>query len=126
MLRRRLYSTPLHLVVLLMPLVACSAGRSDTTSECLCAADSSVGDADAACDDKQVLVYPRPGCGTSVAPVCVDPADTGCVNIVCGCDGKIHIWACEGPREPFAFRWEGSGGSEGDPCGDAGADASGG
>lgn len=109
-------------------LVACGAGRTTRDSECLCAADASAEDSattfdvasDAGCDDKHVLVYPKAGC--DVAPVCVEPADTGCVNIVCGCDGKIHVDGCEGPRTPFVFR--GGSGDDGDPCGDAGVDAS--
>lgn len=111
-------------------VVGCAAGPSSRkVSECLCVGDASVEDSltvdqgtDAGCDDRHVLVYPKAGC--DVAPVCVDPADTACVHIVCGCDGKIHVDGCEGPRSPFQSRWEGPGGNAGDPCGDAGVDAS--
>lgn len=71
------------------------------------------------CTAPDFLVYPRAGCGGSVTAECASPADTACVHIVCGCDGKIHTYDCAGPRAPYSSRVEGDG-REGDDCSDAG------
>jgi len=94
---------------LLVALTGCSASDPMVTD------DASV-DANERCDAPRFLVYRKAGCGGSVAPTCVDPVDTGCVTIVCGCDGRVHTYDCAGAREPFT--------SEGSVCVDAGADAS--
>lgn len=101
-------------------LIGCGAGRDmDRTTECLCKGDAAP-PSDAACDESYVTVYPKPGCLGAVAPVCVDPADTGCVTIYCGCDDKVHVDGCEGARTPYKYK-AGDGpdlGTEaGAPCG---------
>lgn len=99
----------------LFVLVGCSSSPEATSS----VTDSSVttdGLADPLCSAPQIPIYATAGC--SAGPTCAEPADTGCVHIVCGCDDKVHVYDCTGARAPFAS--EPAHGEEGDPCGDAG------
>jgi len=103
-------STPFALFAL---LVGCSS--SDPVAS---ATDPST---DTACGAPQLLIYEAPGCGRSVAPVCRDPKDTGCVTTVCGCDGVVHVYDCTGSQTPYRSTWDG-GATAGDRCADAGVE----
>lgn len=98
---------------------------STTLVECDAGADSSVDASspdtmsDAGCSVDEVLIHGKAGCDGSVVPTCEPRVDTGCVTIVCGCDGKVHGYGCEGAQGPFQSK-DPSSTEEGAPCGDAG------
>ena len=73
--------------------------------------------ADAGCAAPRGFFWLTPGC--TAAPECLDPQDTGCVTVVCGCDNKVHVYGCTGAEAPFLAVASGRA-SEGDPCGPGG------
>lgn len=101
------------LLALFALFVGCSSNDPVATT-----ADAST---DTACGAPQLLIYDTPGCGGSVAPVCREPQDTGCVTTVCGCDGVVHVYDCTGSQTPYRSTWSG-GATQGDRCADAGVE----
>ena len=77
-------------------------------------------------DDSICLpAYPTAGC-TGSAHLCSETCDAPVDRFACGCDGKIHEYACS-PPVPWSYETSGSPGDEGKPCDptDAAADVSG-
>jgi hypothetical protein len=107
-------------VLPLLLAIGCSSSSSESQTDASVdttpPADSS---ADVVCPDGEVTIYAAPGCGGSIVPTCEPPADTGCVTTVCGCDGKVHVYGCEGAHDPFQSKESGDR-VEGEACGDAG------